>query len=409
MQLHLLAAAESGSGSLVLVLLAGLLPSLVVYVWTALALARVFAKLDVAGWKAWVPIYNAAVFLRLGDYSGWLLLLWLIPIFGPVFVYVAIVTAAHRIGQRFGYGGGMTVLAALLFPVWASVLGFGGAVPGPRRSGYAFLAAEDAESALRSISPGFGRSAAAGYDARTDLLAPSAWIPPAAHDGAAFPQRPQEYQAPSAETGAIAPEPAPAAEPAPAPVAPAPAEPEPVTSWWMPAPETPGPVVRESYVGEPDAFPEESGAVSAVYGSPIAGTPRSATSAVSAFRSGIGDADPVDDDTMIASRRRPAWLLRLPDGTAADLTADAAVLGRRPGPVHTAPGAQLIAVVEGTRTVSKTHALLRRQGDGWVISDLGSTNGVLIDGVELAPGESAEVAGEFLLGDARLRLDRREP
>ncbi|MFT4306416.1 MAG: DUF5684 domain-containing protein, partial [Microbacterium sp.] len=177
MQFHLLAAAASGSGALAPILLAGLLPAVLVYVWTALALARVFAKLDVSGWKAWVPVYNAVLLLRLGDHSGWLLLLWLVPIFGPVFVYVAIVTAAHRINERFGYGGGMTALAAVLFPVWASVVGFGGAVPGPRRSGYAVVSGEDAESALRSISPDFGRSAATGYDARTDLLAPSAWIP----------------------------------------------------------------------------------------------------------------------------------------------------------------------------------------------------------------------------------------
>jgi hypothetical protein len=502
------------AGTVALLALLSLVPALIIYVWTALALSRVFTKVGVDGWKAWVPVYNAVVFLGLGGLSGWLLLLWLIPIFGPIFVYVAAVTAAHRVGTSFGYGPGMTVLAALLFPVWASILGFGGAQPQAGRDAYAYTPSEETGEALRALSPDFGRPGFGdiSFEGRRDVPAPSAWIPPA--PGAAFasaPAAPYEpapaYEPPAYEPatpeggsngspwapGGTLPPPAPSAT---APVAappswdvpatdPAPAPPEPVTSWWMPAPEpeepaasaaasarerpapespapepvayepapipqpsyerapasepapmpepayepepapeqpayesapapesveTPEPaparpVLRQAYVPEPDAFPEESGAVSAVAGSPTAGAPRAAASSISAFRPGMSD---FVDDTVIASRKRPAWSLQLPDGSTVELTGDTAVLGRRPVPVHSAPGAQLITIVEETRTVSKTHALLRRQSEMWVVSDLGSTNGVVVDDSEVEPGETAAVEGDFLLGDAVLRLIRRE-
>ena len=49
-------------------------------------------------------------------------LLILLPVAGPVIVFVVFVLAAHRVGRAFGYGGGMPVLAVLLPPVWATVL-----------------------------------------------------------------------------------------------------------------------------------------------------------------------------------------------------------------------------------------------------------------------------------------------
>ncbi|NYF15337.1 hypothetical protein HDC37_000149 [Microbacterium sp. AK009] len=116
------------------------LVAIVVYVWTALALGAVFRKSGEQSWKAWVPILNVAVLLQLGGFSGWLVLLLLLPLLGPLLVWVAMIVSCHRIGREFGYGAGMTVLAALLLPVWASVIGFGSArwvgteAAGPRRS-----------------------------------------------------------------------------------------------------------------------------------------------------------------------------------------------------------------------------------------------------------------------------------
>ena len=97
------------------------------YVWTALALSAVFRKSGEESWKAWVPVLNVIVLLQLGGLSGWLVLLALVPIVGAFALWIAQILACYRINVAFGFGAGMTVLAALLFPVWATVLGFGSA------------------------------------------------------------------------------------------------------------------------------------------------------------------------------------------------------------------------------------------------------------------------------------------
>uniref|UniRef100_UPI0025EA7C27 DUF5684 domain-containing protein n=1 Tax=Microbacterium sp. TaxID=51671 RepID=UPI0025EA7C27 len=97
----------------------------VLYVWTALALSAVFRKSGEQPWKAWVPILNQVVLLQRGRFSGWLFLLVLVPFVGPVIVWALLVAACYRINVAFGHGVGMTVLAALALPVWASILGFG--------------------------------------------------------------------------------------------------------------------------------------------------------------------------------------------------------------------------------------------------------------------------------------------
>ena len=98
-----------------------LLASLLVYVWTAIALGVVFRKCGEPAWKAWVPVLNVVVLFRLARLSPWLVLLFLIPFAG----WIALTFAAHRINLAFGYGGGMTVVAFFLFPIWASIVGFG--------------------------------------------------------------------------------------------------------------------------------------------------------------------------------------------------------------------------------------------------------------------------------------------
>jgi hypothetical protein len=123
----------SGTGGELAAILMGVVGAMlfvaaVLYVWTSLALARVFAKLGEDAWTAWVPVLNLIVLFRQGAQNPLWLLTFLVPgisVVGTVFL----ILAEHRISQRFGRGVGMTVLAALLFPVWASILGFGSARP----------------------------------------------------------------------------------------------------------------------------------------------------------------------------------------------------------------------------------------------------------------------------------------
>lgn len=86
------------------------------------------------------------------------------------------------------------------------------------------------------------------------------------------------------------------------------------------------------------------------------------------------------------------------------------VVGRNPVPPPTDPGARLHPVSDDTRSISKTHAVLRPLGDGIEVIDQGSTNGTTVvrkgreDAVE--PGRSEVVhAGDVVrLGDRSARV-----
>ncbi|MBO3725430.1 FHA domain-containing protein [Actinomyces bowdenii] len=104
---------------------------------------------------------------------------------------------------------------------------------------------------------------------------------------------------------------------------------------------------------------------------------------------------------------------RASSGVACSLVFDGAVipvsgplvLGRRPSPVRDHPGAQLVAVLQGDDSVSKTHVLVLPAPDGVYITDLGSTNGTHIEsdtGVRrLAAGQQGHVGRgrQAYLGD----------
>lgn len=170
-----------------------------------------------------------------------------------------------------------------------------------------------------------------------------------------------------------------------------------------------------------EEFPELSEAVSAVADAPQAGAPRSARTSVSAlytqpeFPAESDDADfDALDRTVVTRRRRIPWALVPPNGVPVDLTSDVVILGRRPSPDAAHPDAQLVPIADETRTVSKTHARLQLRGETWFVTDLDSTNGVLFatlmgTEVEAPPGEEIEAGERFFLGDAEVRLTRREP
>lgn len=122
----------------------GLLIGIAVYVWYALALSRLFPRIDGEGWKGWVPVLNEAEILARGGVPAWSVVFYFIPLVQLYGLYLKVV-ATHRINRRFGRGAGMTVLAILLPPVWATVLAWGAAPypegdrldalqPGPRRT-----------------------------------------------------------------------------------------------------------------------------------------------------------------------------------------------------------------------------------------------------------------------------------
>lgn len=464
----------------------------VFYAWLALGLSGVFRKSGEEAWQAWVPVLNLVVLLRLGGLSGWLLLLALIPFVGPVAVWVVVVIACHRIGQAFGFGPGMTVLAALLLPVWASVIGFGvsrwvgaEAPAGARRTpveidhdGLAFLAgiSDDGEHEPTPPAPlrrrtngGAGTGATTGAQPVPPPLPPvpaEGWVPPPPPPLplAAAPAMPAAPAAPAAASALPPIPPKPSYTPmpddrweglhdadeltsdvtgaspgAPGPISAVPVAPQPdddlaprssraslaaaqasdvpsppVTHVPAPAPaaqaDEPWAPLR-SPMADAGGFAETSSAVSAIVGAPDAGAPRAARASVSALHAKPEIPEDSIEETVIASRRRSAWSLIPPAGAPVSLSADVVILGRRPVADPDFPGAQLVAIADGT--VSKTHARLELRDDAWYITDLGSTNGVLFatlmgTEVEATPGVAVEAGESFLLGDAEVRLQRSE-
>lgn len=441
------------------------------YVWTSLALAAVFRKSGEQGWKGWAPILNQIVLLQLGRLSGWLILLLLVPFVGPLIVWALLIVAYHRINLSFGHGVGMTVLAALLLPVWASILGFGparwlgmelaarGTGGGPRRTSAPDVAAD--EYVPRATPPAYSPSAPPLTSPPPPSAPASGWSPPPVPPAPPLPPAPAAEPARAyADTGR--PTPAPAAgraanaaqqgagqwgdfdlgavsevtsevtgadSAAPAPIsavplsaAPAPAvrndEPPaaapPVTrvpAALAPEPEPEPWAPMRSPMSDPEAFPETSGHVSAIAEVPAAGTPRSARASVSAQHTKPEIPDDPIDETIITRRRRTAWSLVPPAGAAVPITADVVLLGRKPAPDRAFPEAQLVPVDDGT--VSKTHARLELRDDRWYVTDLGSTNGVLFatlmgTEVEATPGVEVEAGERFFLGDAEVRLQRSD-
>ncbi len=91
------------------------------YVVESLALSRLFAKVGIEPWIAWVPFYRTWRWLELGGQAGWLSLLSLIPYGGmatSVFLYIGM----YRTGIAFRKDGSWVVLGIFLPFVWAFLL-----------------------------------------------------------------------------------------------------------------------------------------------------------------------------------------------------------------------------------------------------------------------------------------------
>ncbi len=123
---------------------------------------------------------------------------------------------------------------------------------------------------------------------------------------------------------------------------------------------------------------------------------------------------PVDDDATVLSSRRAAtrWVLATLDGATYELPAQGAVeIGRASRGRVDAPGR--LFITDPTRTMSKSHVRLRREGDDWFVTDLQSTNGTAkrpSEGMRtvLAPGEEVPVDGVLELGDLEVRVRRAD-
>ena len=91
------------------------------YVVMALALSKLFAKVGIEPWIAWVPFYSTWKWLELGGFAGWIALVSLIP-YGSIVTSVFLYIGMYRTGLAFRKTGEYVVLGIFLPFVWAFLL-----------------------------------------------------------------------------------------------------------------------------------------------------------------------------------------------------------------------------------------------------------------------------------------------
>ncbi len=317
----------------------------------SIALAKIFQKLGDEGWKAWVlPIIN---------------------IVALVFFYVA----THQINRQLGRGAGFTVLAVFLPLIWALVLGFGAERAGGISSQFASNG-HGAPTPWNPITPQHVESPDSAHQR------PANQGPPAAltHSSVTPSSRPIDHVpgTRAAIPGTFA---------ALAPVTPAAS----VSSPDQLAP--PAQLAQQTTVTEnPPAFEYVLDDDTIITGA---------------------QQPAVDhDETVIVNRQvRPQWTIETAQGQIVELTGDVVVLGRNPIADPNHPNAQLVAVRDTGKTVSKVHARIALDDGRWMITDLDSTNGVIIvdaGGIEteLVPGSPFALGERFVLGELPTRIFR---
>jgi hypothetical protein len=98
-----------------------LLLSLAVYVLDGFAFMKLFRKVGIEPWAAWVPIFNRWRLLELGGQPGWISVLSVVSA-ASIVAAVFEAMGAYRIGLAFRKPGSWVVLFIFLPFVWAWLL-----------------------------------------------------------------------------------------------------------------------------------------------------------------------------------------------------------------------------------------------------------------------------------------------
>jgi len=107
--------AGTASAGMVGALLAAMLVTVLV-AWAIMAVAgwKIFEKAGVEGWKALIPFYNNYLFLEIGGYNGWLMLLIFVPYIGSLVVAILM---ALGLAKNFGKSVLFAVFGLLIFSI----------------------------------------------------------------------------------------------------------------------------------------------------------------------------------------------------------------------------------------------------------------------------------------------------
>jgi DNA-binding SARP family transcriptional activator len=107
----------------------------------------------------------------------------------------------------------------------------------------------------------------------------------------------------------------------------------------------------------------------------------------------LAEAPPASSATVVRPRSGPGSIGRLlfADRDAVELSSGRVVLGREPG----------CTVVLDDPLASRQHAAVRRAAEGWLLADLGSTNGTIVNGQEITEVLLAH-GDEITIGDTSI-------
>jgi len=110
--------------SSIAVLVPGLaVPLLALLVLYVAAYWKVFEKAGHPGWAALIPLYDSYILIKIAGRSGWLLLLFFIPVVNIFLLLVISIDVAKAFGKSIGFGFGLWILSFIFYPI----LGFGSA------------------------------------------------------------------------------------------------------------------------------------------------------------------------------------------------------------------------------------------------------------------------------------------
>lgn len=111
----------------------------------------------------------------------------------------------------------------------------------------------------------------------------------------------------------------------------------------------------------------------------------------------VPPADIADATTIIREGDGPTATVTFADGRTHQLRGDRVEVGRLDG----------CGICIKDRNVSRTHAAFVRDGDGWAIQDLGSTNGTLLNGTNVSRAHLSD-GDEITIGITELTYRERE-
>ena len=112
-------------GMIAALAMAGLVSLFFVIVWWG-----IFSKAGRPGWAVLIPLYNFYVYTQIVQRPKWWMLLYLtilIPVAGPVMVFLLSLLDSLRLAKVFRKSAGFGVGIALLNIIFLPILAFGGA------------------------------------------------------------------------------------------------------------------------------------------------------------------------------------------------------------------------------------------------------------------------------------------